>query len=138
LIAGAMSRKSLPAINGAASSAHRLKCVRYSSFDIRPLPTSSMSGSFQWPGPAKRASGPCENPIADMRSQLSLMSSDVRHRLPPASGAHSATLARPYWQMLNTSRRVTRCSASPMRWYTARMSESSRQIRPALHQSYFR
>ena len=32
--------------------AHKLKCERYSTSVMPPLPTSSMSGSFQWPGPA--------------------------------------------------------------------------------------
>ena len=43
--------RSFPAINGAARMAQRLMCVRYSSSFMPPLPTSSMSGSFQWPGP---------------------------------------------------------------------------------------
>ena len=34
-------------VRGAARSAHKLKCVRYSSSLIPPFPTSSMSGSFQ-------------------------------------------------------------------------------------------
>jgi len=37
--------------HGAASMVHIAKCAR-SSFGVRPFPTSSMSGSFQWPGPA--------------------------------------------------------------------------------------
>ena len=49
---GVMLRRSLPAISGAASMDHRLKCERYSVVVMPPLPTSSMSGSFQWPGPA--------------------------------------------------------------------------------------
>ena len=40
----------------AIEMAHRLMCVRYSSTVMPPLPTSSMSGSFQCPGPAKRPS----------------------------------------------------------------------------------
>ena len=43
--------RSLPASSGDARIAHRLMCVRYSSAFIPPLPTSSMSGSFQCPGP---------------------------------------------------------------------------------------
>src|SRR5208282_2390815 len=34
----------------------RVMCVMYSSRFIPPLPISSMSGSFQWPGPAKDSS----------------------------------------------------------------------------------
>ena len=65
--------------------------VRYSSAVIPPLPTSSMSGSFQWPGPAKlREAGLAE---ADVRhaAYLSLMSPVVRHRLPPTSAPHFHT-----------------------------------------------
>src|SRR6185503_5685632 len=43
--------RSLPAINGAASMHHNEKCALSSLYFI-PLPTSSISGSFQWPGPA--------------------------------------------------------------------------------------
>ena len=39
--------------------AHRLMCVRYSSAVMSPLPISSMSGSFQCPGPAYGAVGTC-------------------------------------------------------------------------------
>ena len=45
-VAALMLRRSLPAISGAFSIAHRLKWARDSVSD-RPLPTSSMSGSFQ-------------------------------------------------------------------------------------------
>ena len=44
----------VPAISGAAISAHRLNSERFSVADSEPLPTSSMSGSFQWPGPGVR------------------------------------------------------------------------------------
>ena len=56
-VAALMVRRSLPASSGALSSAQRLKWARDSVSD-RPLPTSSMSGSFQAPGsdaPASRA-----------------------------------------------------------------------------------
>ena len=46
-----MLRRSFPAMSGAAMIAHMLKCAR-PSVSVKPLPTSSMSGSFQWPGPA--------------------------------------------------------------------------------------
>ena len=58
-ISGRMARRSLPAISGAARIAHRLKCERYSTSLIPPLPTSSMSGSFQWPGPAYDCNPTC-------------------------------------------------------------------------------
>src|SRR5664279_899014 len=81
-----MVRMSLPANNGAAVSAQRLMCVRYSSSVMWPLPTSSMSGSFQWPGAAYGARWLWLNPMVDMLSQLSLMSPVVRHRFPLTSG----------------------------------------------------
>jgi len=40
------------AMSGAAISAHRLNSLRFSVEVSEPLPISSMSGSFQWPGPA--------------------------------------------------------------------------------------
>ena len=52
LVSGVILRRSLPAIRGAAKIAHKLKCERYSVLVMPPLPTSSMSGSFQCPGPA--------------------------------------------------------------------------------------
>src|SRR4029453_9655672 len=48
-----MLRRSLPAMSGAARSAQKLKWARDSDALRPPLPTSSMSGSFQWPGPAE-------------------------------------------------------------------------------------
>jgi len=42
----------VPAISGAAISDRRLNPVCFSVADSDPLPTSSMSGSFQCPGPA--------------------------------------------------------------------------------------
>ena len=51
-VSGRAEGRLVPAISGAAISAHRLNSVRLSVAVIEPLPTSSMSGSFQWPGPA--------------------------------------------------------------------------------------
>ena len=56
---------SLPAISGAAIIAQRQKWERYSASLIPPLPTSSMSGSFQWPGPANGQSGSFMSTIRD-------------------------------------------------------------------------
>ena len=53
-LGGGALRRSVPMISGAAIIAHRLKCVRYSVAVMPPLPTSSMSGSFQSPGPGVR------------------------------------------------------------------------------------
>ena len=49
-VSGLILLRSLPASSGAARIAHRLIWVRYSSGFMPPLPTSSMSGSFQFPG----------------------------------------------------------------------------------------
>src|SRR5690349_5448153 len=62
LVESLMLRRSLPAISGAAAIAHRLKWLWYSTSVTGPaplslLPTSSMSGSFQWLGPPYAASG---------------------------------------------------------------------------------
>ena len=51
------SNRLLPAISGALAIAHRLKWLWFSTSVTAPaplslLPTSSMSGSFQWLGPA--------------------------------------------------------------------------------------
>ena len=59
-----------------------------------------MSGSFQWPGPAKGAFATWEKPMPDMLSQVSVMSPVVRQRLPPTSAPHSQTLPMPYWHRL--------------------------------------
>src|SRR4029078_11134597 len=48
--------RSFPVMSGAAMIAHMLKWAR-PSVSFRPLPTSNMSGSFQWPGPATMYSG---------------------------------------------------------------------------------
>ena len=42
---------SLPSISGAASIHQSEKCALFSLSSSFPLPTSSISGSFQWPGP---------------------------------------------------------------------------------------
>ena len=52
LVVSSILLKSLRAISGAASIAHRLIWVRYWPAVMPPLPISSMYGSFQWPGPA--------------------------------------------------------------------------------------
>nr|WP_239175699.1 hypothetical protein [Actinoplanes cyaneus] len=53
--------------------------MRYSTADIPPLPTSSMSGSFQCPGPAYGASGAFCAMIDRTLGQVSLISPVVRH-----------------------------------------------------------
>ncbi len=44
---GEALRRSVPMSSGAAMTDQREKCERYSVSDMPPLPTSSMSGSFQ-------------------------------------------------------------------------------------------
>src|SRR3984957_4886140 len=92
--------RSLPASKGAASITHRLMWVRFSSSVSLPLPTSNMSGSFQWPGPAYLAKPAWEKPINVILSQVGLMSPVVRHKLAPNEGPHSHTPSQPYWQKL--------------------------------------
>ena len=53
-----------------------------------PLPTSSISGSFQPPGPASAACASLDSRLLTMEDQLSLISPVVRHELPIA-GAQS-------------------------------------------------
>src|SRR3569833_274282 len=57
LMSADIVRMSLPAISGAAIRAHNAKWARDSVSDNPGRPTTSMSGSFQWPGPACAASG---------------------------------------------------------------------------------
>lgn len=104
-------RGSVPISSGAAITAHMLKCDRYSVSVMRPLPTSSMSGSFQCPGPAYWASGRFCLRLDSMLDQLSLMSPVVRHRLP-TSEAHNHGWFRPHSQMLKTMGRPVAFSAS--------------------------
>src|SRR3954465_605739 len=71
----------VPEISGAAISAHRLNSLR-SSVAHMPLPPSSMSGSFQPPGPAYDARFTLLWKIDSMLPQLALMSPVVRQLLP--------------------------------------------------------
>src|ERR1019366_9652658 len=79
VVAAVMDRKSFPARSGAASIAHMLKCDSFSSCVSEPLPTSSMSGSFQCPGPAYPDSGASASMRLVMDDQLALMSNAMRH-----------------------------------------------------------
>lgn len=78
---------------------HIEKCERYSVSVMPPLPTSSMSGSFQCPGPAYCASGRFCLRIETIEPQLSPMSPVVRQSCP-TSAAHSQGLFSPHSQML--------------------------------------
>src|SRR6266545_3775921 len=98
-VAGVTLRRSAPISNGAAMMAQRLKCDRYSVSVIPPLPTSSMSGSFQWPRPANSASAALRFMMVSIELKLSLMSPVVRHRCP-TSAAHCQGMFCPHSQML--------------------------------------
>src|SRR5262249_2262734 len=87
-----------PARSGAAICAHRLKWARSSVADI-PLPTSSMSGSFQAPGPAYAASPTFWRKIDRTLPKFAWMSPVVRHRFP-TPGAHVHGWLEPHSQML--------------------------------------
>src|ERR1700721_4728889 len=97
---GGILERSLPASSGAARIAHKLMWRRFSSRVSLPFPTSNMSGSFQWPGPAYFDKPAWENPINVILSQVALMSPVVRHKFAPSDGPHSHTAAQPYWQKL--------------------------------------
>src|SRR5271155_1291677 len=109
-----MDRTSFPEINGAASSAQKLKCARYSGMVMPPFPTSIMSGSFQCPGPANVSNPTCKSRMSVnpnwqqlpsghffLLLHVSLMSPVVRHKFPTPF-AHSHGFAVPHSHMLNT------------------------------------
>ncbi len=96
-------------MSGAASRAQKLKWARFSAGVSPPLPTSSMSGSFQWPGPAygwrsATWSMMCATPMPPqslLQSQQSWMSPVARHRCP-TPGAHIQGLVEPHSQIEKT------------------------------------
>lgn len=59
-----MLRRSLPAMSGEFMIAQSEKCER-SWASVMPLPTSIMSMSFQWPGPANLRSFSCLSRIGN-------------------------------------------------------------------------
>src|SRR5579875_1067840 len=71
----------VPAMSGAAISAHSENSDWYSACVMPPLPTSSMSGSFQDPGRAYFASWEFLATIVAMLVHVSRMSGVVRQRL---------------------------------------------------------
>src|SRR5206468_5793239 len=103
-----MCAMSLPAINGEVIIAQSEKCERYSAADIPPLPTSSMSASFQCPGPANGHNASLKSTMSvtgcaqlcslSFLLKLSQMSPVVRHRLP-VFFAHSHGAAVPHSHM---------------------------------------
>ena len=93
---------------------------------------TSISGSFQCPGPANRECPTCWKPIASMLSQLSLMSPVVRQELPAISGSapHSQTLPQPYWHRLYRMSRGTWASALRATRYGRSSTGSWRLVSP--------
>ena len=90
-VSGFMLDRSFPASSGAASIAHRDKWVRFSSSVNLPLPTSSMSGSFQCPGPANLTSPAC----GETMLTCGLVCGDVAGGAPKvATGRRSPTPKR--------------------------------------------
>src|SRR5262252_10979822 len=81
--------RSLPAMSGALSSAHRLKWAVYSAFVIRPLPTWSTSGSFHEFGPERFSRPTCLSRIESIDVHESWRSRVVRHSWPPTKRPHS-------------------------------------------------
>src|ERR1035438_1703862 len=79
-VSSVMLRRSLPAISGADSMHQRLMWVRYSSAVIPPLPTSSISGSFQCPVLVYGEISIWAKPIRSMESQRSPIS--ISPRIP--------------------------------------------------------
>ncbi len=107
--------------------------MRFSASVSLPLPTSSMSGSFQWPGPAYFSRPACWLRMAYMRSQcgrnIAGRAPQVgAHRGPHSHTASHAILAKnrrwagrwpsapcPSWRR----RRSSCASARPCRWAPA-------------------
>src|SRR2546422_6377975 len=103
------SDMSQPMSNGEETSAQSVICVICSLgvsrvgwiFGPQPtLPTTSMSGSFQCPGPAYFSCPLSLKPILDKLIHVSVMSPVVRQRLPPTSAPQVHTSPLPYWQRL--------------------------------------
>ena len=86
--------RSQPIINGALLIAHRAKWVFSSSRVNPPLPTSSISGSFQPPGPDLEARFTFSLKLNSIDPHMSLMSDVVRKELP-IDLPHSGTSSRP-------------------------------------------
>ena len=78
-IEGLIERTSLPAMRGAAMSAHNPMWVRYSVSVMPPFPISSMSGSLDVPGPVAAACAAFRSKLRIIVAQSSEMSSDMRH-----------------------------------------------------------
>ncbi len=109
-------RMSFPATSGAFSSDHRLKCARPSVPVSEPTPTSSMSGSFQPPGPEYASSPTCWSRMPVIEFQLAWMSPVVRQELPTGI-PQVHTLSCPQLHKLYTIGRPVAARASRMAVY---------------------
>src|SRR5216683_3191207 len=114
-VAGLAEIRLVPEISGAAISAHRLNSD-WSSVAVMPLPISSMSGSFQPPGPANCARVTLEWKIDSMLAKLAVMSPVVRHMFPVAA-PQVQTDSWPQLDRLNTMCRPVAARASRMAVY---------------------
>jgi len=133
-------RRSHPTIRGEASMHHIEKCITFSSYVRSPLPTWSISASFQCPGPAYGQRGAIISIIFRMLappqyavpSVVAIISSDTLH-ISPIPFPHSHGLFVPHSQIDRTIGRPVLFKASHMVKY------ASRALAPLLwHQSYLR
>jgi hypothetical protein len=122
--------------------AHKLNSDWF-SVALIPLPTSSMSGSFHAPGPAKEASPTLMWKLFSMLEKLGWMSVVVRHRFDTgAAQVHGWTLESQPLHMLNTIGRPVAESAFRIRaykiWATCWCDWPEKLLNGTLHQSYLR
>mmetsp|Transcript_310 Transcript_310/g.1032 ORF Transcript_310/g.1032 Transcript_310/m.1032 type:complete len:395 (-) Transcript_310:546-1730(-) len=113
VVAADMVVTSQPMSMGALDAAHSVKCEVYSSVVIPPLPTSSMSGSFQPPGPAYGHRGSLRSRREVMDDHESEMSPVVRQLLPTLA-AQSQGSCCPHSHMEKKMARPDVLSASRM------------------------
>ncbi len=109
-------------MSSGAESRHQSEMCAYCSLCVSEvglglphpmLPTMSMSGSFQWPGPPKGIHRFCLKPISDMLFHESLMSPVVRQEF--ASRAQSAACSNgALLDMLKKISRPESCRAFAM------------------------
>src|SRR6185312_4420646 len=93
----------VPEMRGAAISDQRENSL-WSSVVLMPLPISSMSGSFQWPGPAYGARATFWWKMLSMLAKPALMSVVVRQELPtPAPQVQTFS-----WPQLHRENRMGR------------------------------
>src|SRR5579862_2735870 len=98
-------------------------CVRLElctgSYVHPTTPTTSISVSFQCPGPVKVSCPFCEKPMRETFGQLSRISLVERQRFAfiPSSAPHSHTFPIPYWHIESTISRSSLSRAVRKTWY---------------------